>query len=222
MVVVAGGPGPNASDSAWILKALGGYDAVIAADSGYDIAMTLGLAVDVLVGDLDSISVDGLVRARASGVEIRSFSIDKDFTDLELALDVAVEMGAVHDATRVTLIDSGAGRFDHVVSNLMLLTSDHLEGLAIRALVAGSVVQVCRPGHNAIIGHPGDVVTLMAATPLVEGITTTGLQYSLASASLRFGQTLGVSNVLVADHAELHHRTGVLLVFQPTAERIAR
>ena len=50
--------------------------------------------VDLLVGDLDSISPEGLAAAEDSGIRIERHAIDKDATDLELSLAAAVRHGA--------------------------------------------------------------------------------------------------------------------------------
>ena len=58
---------------------------VIAADSGLDHAMELGLEVDLLVGDLDSVSQPALAEASARGTPVERHRPDKDATDTELA-----------------------------------------------------------------------------------------------------------------------------------------
>src|SRR5690242_14035395 len=80
-IVVAGGDAPDAR------RELPPYATVIAADGGLDHAYALGLPVDLLVGDLDSVSAAALARAIAEGVTIDRHPAAKDETDLELALD---------------------------------------------------------------------------------------------------------------------------------------
>ncbi|MCU0273158.1 MAG: thiamine diphosphokinase, partial [Acidimicrobiales bacterium] len=104
VVVVAGGPtGP---DGVTVPAA----DVVVAADSGLHHALTLGLTVDVLIGDLDS--VDPALVARAGRVV--QHPADKDATDLELALDEALR----HAPDRVFVVASAGGRLDHAVAGL--------------------------------------------------------------------------------------------------------
>ena len=62
VVVVASGQGP--------LVEVPAARAVVAADGGLDRAASLGLAVDVVVGDLDSVSPAELERAEANGVRV--------------------------------------------------------------------------------------------------------------------------------------------------------
>ena len=219
ILVVAGGPAPAYAHHQWVHEAIGSPDRIVAADSGYDNAIALRLGVSVLVGDLDSISERGLTHARSHNIDVREFRADKDFTDLELAIETALELGA----TQITVLDSGVGRFDHVMSNVMLLTSDRWTALVtLRAIVSDCLITVARAGCIELYGNPGDTVTLLAATPKVMGITTKGLEYPLHDDLLVYGQTRGVSNVFVTSQATVIHRTGVLLVFQPKAERTAK
>jgi len=67
---------------------------VVAADSGLDRARELGFEVDLLVGDLDSISSDGRQQAEAHGTRIERHPVYKDATDMELALKAARRQGA--------------------------------------------------------------------------------------------------------------------------------
>ena len=53
----------------------------------------VGIDVDVLVGDLDSVSAEGLAGAEAGGVSVERHPVDKDRTDLDLALQRVVDDG---------------------------------------------------------------------------------------------------------------------------------
>src|SRR5690348_8693886 len=67
---------------------------VIAADSGLGVATALGVHVDHLVGDMDSVDAGAVERAEASGTTVDRHPAEKDATDLALALDAALERGA--------------------------------------------------------------------------------------------------------------------------------
>ncbi len=85
-LVFAGGERPPPSAVDGLLAA----DVVIAADSGLGHALALGCAVDLVVGDLDSVDPDDARRARRpAGAVVEQHPADKDATDLELALDAA-------------------------------------------------------------------------------------------------------------------------------------
>ena len=63
-VVVIGGSPPHPG----VVERLDRDRFVIAADSGLDHARALGLAVDLVVGDFDSVTPDALAAAEAAGV----------------------------------------------------------------------------------------------------------------------------------------------------------
>ena len=62
---------------------------VIAADSGLHLAGPLGLTVACVVGDLDSADPAAVDAAVAAGATVERHPVDKDATDLELAIDAA-------------------------------------------------------------------------------------------------------------------------------------
>ena len=181
---------------------------VIAADSGYDHALAAGLRVDVLVGDLDSISPSGQLHAEANGVDVLAYPSDKDLTDLEIALRTAVERGATH----IDLHGGEGGTVGHLLAGALSLTADYLTGIDLRWHVESGLVQVARPGHPvSIAGPPGTRVTIVPVGD-VSGITTTGLRWPLAGASLPAGSTRGVSNELERHPATVEVGAGTALV----------
>ena len=70
------------------------HDYVIAADSGLHSAIDLGLRVNLVIGDMDSVDPAVLVAAEANGVTVQRMPRDKDATDTELALLAAVAHGS--------------------------------------------------------------------------------------------------------------------------------
>lgn len=181
---------------------------VIAADSGYDHAVGAGLTVDLLIGDMDSVSPTGRAHAEASSVEVVAFPADKDHTDLELALRAAVDRGA----TSVEIFGGEGGSIGHLLAGALALTSEVLAGITLRWHVATGVVTVARPGHPVDIdGSPGDRVTIVPIGT-VEGVRTTGLRWHLDGERLDAGSTRGVSNELEGARATVRLDSGIALV----------
>ena len=87
VVVVAGGGGRPARAAGPRCRPV---RPVVAADSGVDVAIALGLGVDVVVGDLDSVTRGRRsAAAEAAGARIVRHPVAKDATDLALALEEA-------------------------------------------------------------------------------------------------------------------------------------
>src|SRR4051812_24037733 len=95
VVVVSGGPGPlDPLLGAQVVVETGAAAdvVVVAVDSGVDHALALSLAVDHVVGDLDSVSPGGLIAAEAAGALVHRHEADKDATDLDLGLELAASL----------------------------------------------------------------------------------------------------------------------------------
>ena len=205
-VVVAGGPAPDPSSA--LAVPLGAR--VIAADEGLEHALALGLEVAVAVGDFDSASPEALAAAEARGVRIERYPAEKDATDLELALDLAVTLGA----RRVLVIaGDGAGRLDHLLAALLLLGSQRYDDVQVDAFVGTTRVHVVR-GEREITGVPGETLSLLALHGPAEGVRTQGLAYPLRGETLEPGSSRGVSNVFVSDLARVTLERGALLAIR--------
>jgi thiamine pyrophosphokinase len=205
-VVFAGGDPPGELSVA----DLPGERFVIAADSGLDHALALGVEVDVLVGDLDSVSPASLSAAREAGMEIREHPTDKDETDLELALALAAEVGSAS----VVVIGAHGGRVDHWLGNMSLLASSRFAAMRIEARADRSRVYVVRDRVD-IEAEPGQHVSLIPWHGPATGVTTEGLRWALERGTLDSGSTRGISNELTGSSASVSVEEGVLLVVVP-------
>lgn len=183
-------------------------DLVIAADGGGVHLLCNHLIPHVLLGDFDSISLASLDKLKAHpGIEVFSFSTHKDFTDMELAINLAIERGA----TEVVLMGASGSRLDHTTQNIFLLYPLLEKG--IKASLEDDHNQVFLTNRTLSIKKQGNQkVSLLSLTPCVEGLTTEGLSYPLNEATLRFGSSWGISNEFLGETAAVTLSKGLLLV----------
>jgi thiamine pyrophosphokinase len=209
-VVVIGGPPINKS----VAKYLPRYDYVIAADSGLHSAIDLGLRVNLVIGDMDSVDPAVLISAAANGVTVQRLPHDKDATDTELALLAAVAYGS----QQIVLVTGGGGRLDHQLGILSAMQHQALKDCDVSALWDTARIQLLRgPGLCTIHGKVGEVVGLIAQHGDALGVTTDGLKWPLNDETLEAHSSRGVSNELVATTATISLAHGQLFVIQPTA-----
>ena len=210
VVVVASGE-LDASDEAWLDDA----ELVIAADGGAGSLDRLGRQPDVLVGDLDSVAPLLVARLAAAGTSVERHPADKEASDTELAVEMA--LGAGGDAV-VMLGAVGGERLDHELANLLLLADPALAGHDVRAVRGGTRVRAVHGGERlALDGSAGDRVTLLPVGGDATGVTTQGLQWSLDGATLRMGRSRGLSNEVVGTPASVRITRGTLLVVETPA-----
>lgn len=182
-------------------------DYLIAADGGGLVLTAMGRAPQLLIGDLDSIDAASLAFFTASQSDIRRFPREKDETDLELALQAAVSLGA----HTIDLFCVLGGRWDHTLATISMLSMPMLADIRVRIYAEQQCIELIRTSA-VIYGTVGEVVSLLPMTPTVNGITTTGLAYALTHATLYMDRSRGVSNVLTDMEARVSIADGLLLV----------
>lgn len=201
-VVVTSGEGPTVATPPGAT--------VIAADGGLERAQALGLQVAVAIGDFDSASAGAVSKAGQAGTRIVRYPAAKDATDLELALDEAVALGA----TEILVVGSDGGRLDHLTAGLLLLAADKYRGAVVTAILGDTHVAVIR--SSRVLGaEAGDTLSLVAVHGPAVGVVTEGLEYPLRGEKLEPGSTRGVSNVFVRPSASIALEKGTLLAIRP-------
>jgi thiamine pyrophosphokinase len=212
VVVFAGGtlrPGKAVDE------AIATANLIIAADSGAILALHYGCTPAFVVGDFDSLTTP-LSIWQALGSTIIPVAAEKDETDTELALDVAIQQGA----DRITLLGGlGGARFEHTIANVLLLAS--FETPPIRIVDGPSICWLLRgPASTQITGQPGDLLSLFPFTADATGIYTKHLSYPLKDGTLHFGKARGISNILIGEEAEVSLEQGMLLVIYTNKQEL--
>ncbi len=184
------------------------FDYLICADGGLLLAEKWGLIPNLVLGDRDSYGRDF-----PPNLAVIDFPAEKDATDSELAVQKALELGA----TRVTLIGFLGGRLDHTLANLFLITS--LKTATFCFKEEWGEVHLAEK-TTVIVGHKGEVVSLIPITESVEGISTVDLKYPLVNETLFKNQTRGISNILIKDKALVRKKRGELLIVHLKGENL--
>ena len=207
-LVLAGGDPPDQN----LLNGAQDADLVIAADCGVRIARTHGLSIDLVIGDLDSVSTGDVAWAKAEGAEIIEVPADKDFTDLELAL----ERAGLAEVQRIVVVGIEGGRVDHELGNWAVLCAPRSQ--LVEIVTAGGTVSVLHGdtiNKVELSGEPGDLVSILARNGDAGGVTTTGLKWPLEDATLSPTSSLGVSNEFVDVDASISIQSGTVMIARP-------
>lgn len=194
------------------------FDAVIVADSGLDVALAAGLEPTLLVGDLDSISPEGLSWATEVAVPVQRHPPDKDDTDTALAVRRAASMAAADGSDEMLVLGADiTSRLDHLLGTLICLGDRALDGFAdVTAHLGGTHVHVLHPGHSTVLNlAAGRVFSLLSLHGDCAGITVADARWPLTDARLCAGSTLGISNESLGRSVTVSVTTGVLTVIVP-------
>jgi thiamine pyrophosphokinase len=181
---------------------------IIAADGGLHNALALKLMPDLVIGDMDSADPAQLAEAEEHGAHISRFPVDKNETDLELALLAAAERGC--DSIRI--IGAVGDRLDQTLANVYLLALPALLGCDVGLVSGKQTTWLARPGEIVIKGQPGDTVSLLPVASEATGVVTEKLKYPLHRETLAMGPARGISNQLLEAEARVTFEGGLLLV----------
>jgi thiamine pyrophosphokinase len=161
---------------------------VICADSGYLQALEASIDVDHLVGDMDSLPQDHLKEAVDSGISVQVHPRDKDLSDGEIALRLALDMGY----EKITITGGKGGRIDHVLSTFYLpfLSENRID---LEIWIDKDQVLILEEGKKVHFQKSWKVVSLIPINSSCV-VTTSGLKWPLTSARLEMGTTRGIHN----------------------------
>lgn len=205
-VIVCNG---SISDYSYLKKYFDKSKYIICVDGGAAHLRKFEIKPDVLLGDFDSINKADFEYFRDNAVEILQFPSEKDMTDTELAVELAISKGYK------TLVFIGAlgTRYDHSISNIFILRQ--LLDKGINGVIVNEKNEITLIRDTIKINkEEGLKVTLLPLSETVEGVTTKGLYYPLLNAVLLMGSTWGVSNEFISDIAEISISKGLLLVIK--------
>lgn len=182
-------------------------DLIIAADQGYGNAKALGVKPSILLGDFDSLERSSFDE---DGVEIMTVPAEKDFTDTQMAVDVAVKRGA----TELVIIGGLGGRLDHTLSNLAILEDMHSKGIRVTINDGYNRVRYIKNDGIIILRSKYKYISLLAKGDKVKGVSIEGCKYPLNNATLTERYQYAVSNEIVGNCTLINVKKGALLIVE--------
>jgi thiamine pyrophosphokinase len=184
-------------------------DIWIGADKGALFVIEQNIPLDYAIGDFDSVSEEQLEIIKKHSESFEQFAIEKDFTDLELALQRALAL----KPSKIYFFGVTGGRLDHTLINIQLLEQ------VLKFNVLGVIID----RYNELVLHyPGEhhirhsehfpTVSFIPITKEVSGLTLTGFYYPLTNATIKMGSTLSISNKLISNNGTFSFDEGIVLV----------
>lgn len=202
-IIFANGTFPDPDSARRLIHA---DDYIVCADGGTRHALDLGLTPSAVIGDLDSVTFD-LQPLIELGTKIVRHPRDKNETDLELALDYAIENGY----REIVVVAALGNRLDQTLGNLSLLTNVQLSPLNIK--FDDGVEETFFVRNQAQIqGRNGEIVSLIPWGGEVRGVCTEGMRWPLSTETLFPHKTRGISNKMLGKTARVEIASGLLLV----------
>jgi thiamine pyrophosphokinase len=185
-------------------------DYVICADGGLEKAEKLQVVPDLILGDFDSVNPDVLEKYKKKS-EIMKYPAEKDFTDMELSIEIAVKKGYKD----IVLVGATGGpRLDHSLANMMLLEKYHQLGINIIIIDNKNKIQIIADNCNIMLNKKeGSFVSLIPLTENISGLTLEGFKYPLDRVVVKRGSTLCVSNEIILDKGRIILECGTALLF---------
>lgn len=197
------------------------YDCLIGVDRGLEFFYRKGMLPDVALGDFDSISPQVLSYFESQQkVKIYAFPPQKNATDTELAIDYAIEE---RNAAGIDLLGATGTRIDHLLGNL------HSLYRALSMQVPCCMVDSCNK-IELIQDYKklekkyqyGTYVSFIPFTTSVEHVKLKGFKYSLEDATFTIGHSIGISNEICDEVAEVSFTKGILAMIESKDETSVR
>ncbi|MBR7552832.1 thiamine diphosphokinase [Allobacillus sp. GCM10007491] len=205
--IVAGGPVekiPNLDDYPWINFWIG-------VDHGALYLAKRQMKIDLAIGDFDSISQVEHETIQTQATTLKQFPADKDYTDLELAIDESIEL----NAKNVWIFGATGGRLDHAWVNMFLLKKLAQVNIAAKLVDRQNQLSLHYPGTYSIEKEQQyPYVSFLSITEQVEDLTLEGFRYNLDGETITFGSSFTVSNECIEKKCTYSFSKGILLVIK--------
>ena len=218
ILIISGG----SIDEMWGRKWVADYepDYCIAADSGLVMADKLGLTVDLLLGDYDSVDKKIFEKYNRNTKTI-TYPCEKDYTDTHLALKKAIEkikklQDTSKDSTEdeIAIIGATGTRYDHAFTNIFVLDESLDAGIICAIYDKNNKIYLADKSFEIRKDKQfGDYLSFAPMTPEA-GLSLSGVKYPLDRYTLRQGESICQSNEITEIIAKVEIFTGKLVVFE--------
>lgn len=192
-------------------------EVVLGVDGGTNHLEALGLEPTHILGDFDSIENIEVYKKKFKEAEWIVYPSEKDYTDSELAFETAKTLGC----NEIVVIGAFGGRLDHMLGTILLLNR-YSDGVDIEMIdLLNQVKLIQGPLIYPLIKESFlyKYISLVPISAQVTGIYLDGFRYPLNNATIKLGETIGISNEILEDTAAITLSSGkLLLIFSKDSE----
>ena len=187
------------------------FQKIIACDKGLEICQECDILPDLVIGDFDSAKTD-IVASYWEKTEFLDLDTHKDFTDTHVAISYILEQEIRQD--EVILVGATGTRMDHTLANIGLLKQ--FAEFGISAYLIDEHNRITMTAHQHIVKRTDAYryVSLLPYTEQVTGVTLQGFYYNAQGLTLKLGESIGVSNELIAECGLIEFESGLLIVIE--------
>ncbi len=187
-------------------------DYVIVADSGMECMRSIGKNPDMIIGDFDSVGAETLAYFKGQdGITWKQLIPEKDDTDTEFAIRQAIALGA----KKILLLGATGTRLDHVLANVSLLGIGLQEHVTIIMMDEHNRIRMLDKGLTIKKSEQyGSFVSLIPYSGAVKHIYLEGFKYPLQDFTMEQFNSIGISNEIIDEKAEIRFEEGVLLMIE--------
>ena len=125
-----------------------------------------------------------------------------------MALKLAIEL----ESTEVTIIGAIGTRIDHTLANIHILKEPLEKNIKCNILNENNNITLIN--ETTVLKNKYPYISLMPLTTTVEGITLKGFKYTLNNATMKIGESIGVSNEQIEEEGIIEMEKGILIVIQ--------
>lgn len=180
-------------------------------DRGVFYLLNAGIKPAMAFGDFDSVTLEELAEIEKEVSDLKKFIPEKDETDMELALNWAIEQ----QPESILIFGATGGRLDHLMANIQLLLKPLQQGINIPTEIIDTknILYVKKPGTYTVNKLDDfKYISFLPATPSVSGMTLENFKYPLKDCHIPMGSTLCISNELIRGHGTFSFSEGILIV----------
>lgn len=205
-IITAGGKAPSRE---LLMNELEPECIIICADSGADYLYSYGIVPNYLIGDFDSITEEILAYYKNTDCVIQRFPKEKDFTDTQLALYKAIELGA----STIVFLGCTGSRLDHTLGNITLLLQCLEKNIDGYIVDDNNIISLTDQSVD-LVGRSGENFSLLAYNCTAHNLNITGAKYELNNYDLQIGDPLTLSNEFLKEKVNISFKAGKLLIMR--------
>ena len=204
-LIVSGGERPSIE----LLKEIAAEsELIIGADKGCDSLYDSKIIPKYIVGDFDSANIKKVNYLKEYGAIKLEFNPEKDFTDSDSALNLAIDEGA----NDIILLGVTGSRLDHTFGNLGLLISALNKNVKATIINENNKIFIVRNSVSLNKDIRYKYISFLSYGDVVKGLTIRNAKYNLKNYDLFIGDTMTVSNEFIDENIEVEFKSGKLLV----------